>query len=119
MLSPDTMMLVTMRQAADDGWFFASSDVSRALCPQHAERHRGDVAPMRVFTKLNQISGVHGLVMVGVEECLDGSHRIAIGASRTPEPAGLVRLTNSLYHQFQGLLSDAASLQWSSRVGGK
>lgn len=107
LLSPDTMMNVAMRQAVDNNWVFVKNDVSRALCPEHSDRRSGEVPVLRVFQRLNQLPGVHGLVMVGIEECTDGRPRVAIGASRSPEPAGLVRLNRSLTNQLLGMIQAA------------
>lgn len=107
LLSPDTMMNVAMRQAVDNGWRFVKNDASRPLCTVHSDRVHGDVAVLRVFARLNQLPGVHGLVMVGVEECADGRPRVAIGASTAPEPAGLVRLNRSLTNQLLGMIQSA------------
>lgn len=106
-LSPDTMMHLAMRQADAENWSFAQSDPARALCAEHTSSSRGDVAPVRVFERLNQISGVHGHIMVGVEEGLDGRRWLAVGASRNPEPVTLVRVNRPQQQQLAGMIADA------------
>jgi hypothetical protein len=91
-LAPETMVLVAMRAAVEMGWSFTGSDPARALCPEHSPTAtEGELVQVRVFSRLQQVPTVHGLVMIGLEE-LAGRHYIALGASRAPEPAGLVRL---------------------------
>lgn len=105
-LSPETMLLASMGMAKDNGWLFTGADPARALCPAHA--HTQQVPLIRVFARLNRIAGVHGLVMVGVEECPDGRSRVALGASTDPDPANLVRLHRADVHQVVGMIQDAA-----------
>jgi hypothetical protein len=107
-LSPETLFLVAMRSASDDGWTFNGNDPARALCPAHSNHRQGEVGLVRLFSRLHQVAGVHGLVMVGVEECLDGRLRVALAANTNPDPTNLVRFNDNHLRETLGMMQDAA-----------